>query len=92
MPEVRILTTAYDYFILAVTVAPFITGLAARYATADYQLWVTLHVLFGELLMILAPFTKLSHIVLFFMSRAQLGMDYGIKRGGRNPRSKGLAW
>ena len=92
LAEVRILTTAYDYFILVVTALPFITGLAARYAVEDYQMWVTLHVLFGELLMILAPFTKLSHIVLFFMSRAQLGMDYGIKRGGRNPRSKGIAW
>ena len=30
LPEVRILTTAYDYFILALSVAPFITGLLAR--------------------------------------------------------------
>ena len=36
----------------------------------------------GELFLILAPFTKLSHIVLYFMSRAQLGMDFAIKRGG----------
>ncbi len=28
------------------------------------------------------PFTKLSHVFLFFASRAQLGMDFGIKRGG----------
>ena len=40
------------------------------------------HVLTGELFLILAPFTKLSHIALFFMSRAQIGMDYAIKRGG----------
>ena len=32
--------------------------------------------------LILAPFTKLSHIVLYFMSRGQLGMDFAIKRGG----------
>jgi hypothetical protein len=32
----------------------------------------------------------LSHVVLFFMSRGQLGMDYGIKRGGM--KGKGLAW
>jgi len=27
---------------------------------------------------------------LFFASRAQLGMDYGIKRGGA--KGKGMAW
>jgi hypothetical protein len=54
----------------------------ARYAVGDYETWLLIHILCGELLLILAPFTKLSHIILFFMSRAQLGMDYGIKRGG----------
>jgi len=39
-------------------------------------------VLTGEAFLILAPFTKLSHIALYFMSRGQLGMDYAIKRGG----------
>ena len=82
LPEVRIMTTAYDYFILFLAVAPFITGLLARYQTGDDPFWLAIHILCGELFLILAPFTKLSHIVLFFMSRAQLGMDFGIKRGG----------
>jgi len=34
--------------------------------------------------------TKLSHIILFFMSRAQLGMDFGIKRGGM--KGGGATW
>ena len=92
LPEVRILTTVYDYFILLVSALPFFTGLMARYAVGDYSTWLLLHIFCGELLLILAPFTKLSHIVLFFMSRAQLGMDYGIKRGGMKPHSKGMAW
>jgi len=42
-------------------------------------------------MLIAVPFTKLSHFVLFFMSRGQIGMDFGIKRGGmKNP--KGFAW
>ena len=36
LPEVRILTTAYDYFILFISAAPFITGLIARYQVGDY--------------------------------------------------------
>ena len=90
LPEVRILTTAYDYFILALSVAPFITGLLARYEVGNYSFWLTVHILCGEALLIAIPFTKLSHIVLFFASRAQLGMDYGIKRGGM--KGKGMAW
>ncbi len=91
LTEVRILTTAYDWFILAVSVAPFLTGFMARLQVGDYQLWLTMHILTGELLLILIPFTKLSHIVLFFMSRGQLGMDYNIKRGGMK-RTAGFPW
>jgi len=90
LPEVRILTTSYDYFILLISVAPFITGLLARYTLGNYTFWLTVHILCGEVLMIAIPFTKLSHIVLFFASRAQLGMDYAIKRGGM--KGKGMAW
>jgi nitrate reductase gamma subunit len=90
LPEVRILTTSYDYLILLISVAPFITGLLARYEVGNYAFWLTLHILCGEVLLIAIPFTKLSHVVLFFASRAQLGMDYAIKRGGM--KGKGMAW
>jgi nitrate reductase gamma subunit len=90
LPEVRILTTVYDYFILLIATAPFITGLIARYQVGDYTFWLTVHIFCGEVLLIAIPFTKLSHIALFFASRAQLGMDYGIKRGGM--KGKGMAW
>jgi len=90
LPEVRIITTAYDYLMLAVAVAPFFTGLMAHYQLGNYQLWLILHILSGEIMLMAIPFTKLSHFVGFFLSRAQLGMDYGIKRGGM--KSKGLVW
>jgi nitrate reductase gamma subunit len=90
LPEVRILTTSYDYLILFISVAPFITGLLARYEVGNYAFWLTLHILCGEVLLLAIPFTKLSHIALFFASRAQLGMDYAIKRGGM--KGKGMAW
>ncbi len=82
LPEVRILTTWNDYMILALSMAPFVTGLAARYQVGDYGFWLNMHILCGEILLIAIPFTKLSHVFLFFASRAQLGMDFGIKRGG----------
>lgn len=90
LPEVRILTTWSDYLIVLVSVIPFITGLIARYELGSYSFWLTAHILCGELFLILVPFTRLSHIVLFFASRAQLGMDFGIKRGGM--KGTGMAW
>ena len=81
-PALRQLNSSADWLILILTILPFATGLMARLDTTAYQSWMVLHVLSGELFLILAPFTKLSHIVLFFMSRAQIGMDFAIKRGG----------
>ena len=81
-PVLRQLNTMQDWLILLLTFLPFFTGFVARLDAGAYDFWLTLHILTGDLFLILAPFTKLSHIVLFFMSRAQLGMDYAIKRGG----------
>jgi len=82
LPEVRIMTTAYDYVVLAITVIPFVTGFLAAHNIGDYQFWVITHIIAGEIMLVAIPFTKLSHFVLFFCTRAQLGVDYGIKRGG----------
>ncbi len=90
LSEVRILTTIYDFVVLAIAVAPFVTGFIAHYIASDYKFWLIVHIICGEIMLIAIPFTKLSHFVLFFMSRAQLGMDYGIKRGGM--KGKGFAW
>ena len=90
LPEVRIITSAYDYLLIAIAVAPFVTGLIARYAFVNSQPWLIVHVLCGEIFLVAIPLTKLSHFVLFFATRAQLGMDYGIKRGGM--KVKGISW
>lgn len=81
-PEVRILTNKSDWLIIALVVIPFVSGLAARMLVGSSG-WLLIHLLSGNLFLILAPFTKLSHIVLYFASRWQIGADYAIKRGGR---------
>jgi nitrate reductase gamma subunit len=90
LPEVRILTKAYDLLLLAIAVAPFFTGFCAYHQIGNYDAWLIAHILSGELMLVAVPLTKLSHFILFFLSRIQLGMDFGIKRGGM--KNKGLAW
>lgn len=91
LPQDRILTTFNDYFILAIAVAPFVTGLLARFQAPGHETWLLAHIISGHIWLLAIPFTKLCHAVLFFCTRAQLGMDYGIKRGGMKGK-KGFAW
>jgi len=87
LPEVRIVTDAKDWFVLIVSIAPFITGYMVVNQLGDYNFWLTTHIISGLAWIALLPFTKLFHVVGFFWSRAQLGMDFGIKRGGMKYKS-----
>jgi len=79
-PEVRILTTAWDYFLLLLTLAPFATGFLAYHQWGDYDLIMVLHLLSAEVLLVVIPFSKLAHVVLFFFSRFFIGSEMGARR------------
>jgi len=80
--EVRILSSAWDYFLLVLTSAPFVTGFLAYHQVGPYKLTLILHILLSEILLIVIPFSKLGHIILFFFSRAFFGFEMG-RRGAR---------
>lgn len=82
-PEVRILTSPWDYTLLVLTLLPFLTGFLAYHQAGPYNLLLVLHILFAEVLLIIIPFSKLGHIVLFFFSRAFIGFEMGARRGAR---------
>ena len=81
-PEVRIITTIGDYLLLALVVAIFISGYMA-YVGLNYKNLLIFHILLGELLIILIPFTRLGHMILFFFTRAIIGVEFGARRGAR---------
>ena len=82
--EVRILTGAWDYILLGLTALPFLTGFLAYHQFGPYEPMMTAHIIAGELLLILIPFTKLGHMVLFFFTRAFIGFEMGSRRGARS--------
>lgn len=90
LPHVRILTGFQDILVLVIAAAPFITGFIAYHQIGDGQFWTLIHIIAGEIMLIAIPLTKLSHVVHFFCSRIQLGIDFGVKRGGM--KSAGLNW
>jgi hypothetical protein len=82
--EVRILTSSWDYILLFLTTLPFITGLFAYHQWGPYETVLILHILSAQVLLILIPFTKLSHMILFFFTRAFIGFEMGGRRGARS--------
>lgn len=88
--HVRVLTRPHDILVMLITVAPFITGFFAYHQVSESSFWTLAHILSGEVLLVAIPVTKLSHVVLFFCSRAQIGIDFGVKRGGM--KSGGMTW
>ena len=82
--EVRIITEPWDYALLALTALPFLTGFLAYHQFGPYELMMILHLLTAEIVLILIPFTKLAHMILFFFSRAFIGFEMGGRRGARS--------
>ena len=79
-PEVRFVTFANDYVILAISFLPFITGFFAYHQwLLPNKTMVILHMLFGESMLIAIPFTRLGHMFYFFLTRAYMGSDHGFR-------------
>jgi nitrate reductase gamma subunit len=83
IPRVKSISTPYDYLLLFITAAPFITGFYAYHQYFDYKTVITLHILAGEIMLIVMPFTKLGHMVFFFFIRILIGNEYSFGKGKR---------
>jgi nitrate reductase gamma subunit len=83
MRRLRAISSPYDFFVLLVTAAPFVTGFLAYHQWFDYRTVMLLHMLSGELMLILIPFTRLGHALFFFLYRFYLGSEYSFGQGKR---------
>lgn len=79
-PEVKFVTFASDYVILAIVAAPFITGFLAYHQWLGYKFWLILHILAGEVMLVAIPFTRLAHMIYSPFTRAYLGSEFGSVR------------
>ncbi len=79
-PVTRLLSDFSDYLVWFVTILPLITGyLAFHRVGLSGPMMIALHILSVELLMVLFPFTKLSHAFTLWMARWYNGAIAGRK-------------
>ena len=75
--EVKYVTSASDYVLLAMVAAPFFTGFIAYHQWFYYQLFFILHIVTGEIMLMAIPFTRLSHMIFSPFTRAYMGSEFG---------------
>lgn len=83
-PVIRFVTSPSDYVLLAIALAPFITGFLAYHHLLPYRQMSMLHMLTGELMLIVVPFTRLAHMLYFVFTRAYMGSEFGAVRNAKD--------
>lgn len=83
-PEVRYLTSASDYLILAAVAAPFISGIWAYHQWPAFEAATLIHMISGEIMLMIIPFTKLNHMLFFPFTRGYIGSEFGSVRHAKD--------
>jgi nitrate reductase gamma subunit len=83
-PTVRFVTSASDYVLVVLVLAPFATGLMAYYQLFDYQTIVIIHMWTGAIWLAMIPFTRIAHMLFFPLTRAYMGNEFGFVRGTKD--------
>jgi nitrate reductase gamma subunit len=84
VPEVKFLTGAMDYVLILLVLLPFLTGFLAYHQWIAYR-WITvIHILSGELMLIIIPFSRFSHMLTAPLTRAYMGSEFGHVRQARD--------
>jgi len=89
----RLVSQPSDYLLLVAVLIPFISGFLASHPGVNPLSWdvmILAHILSGELLFVLTPFTKLAHVVLFFFDRIS-AVHWQLRPGAGDKVAEALA-
>jgi nitrate reductase gamma subunit len=84
LPEVKFLTSPSDFVILAIVAAPFITGFWTYHQWIGYKAIGIAHMVSGEIMLAVIPFTRLSHMLFFPFTRGYIGSEFGAIRKAKD--------
>jgi nitrate reductase gamma subunit len=83
-PTVRFVSSAGDFILVILVLAPFVTGLMAYYQLFNYNITIIIHMWSGALWMAMIPFTRIAHMLYFPLTRAYMGSEFGFVRNARD--------
>ncbi len=81
--RVRSITSINDFFILFIVATPFLTGFYLSHFSAGYNIIIILHIVSAEFLIAAIPFTKLVHMIYFFINRFFVENEYSFTDSSR---------
>jgi nitrate reductase gamma subunit len=84
VPDVKFLTSPTDFVLIAVVLLPFLTGFFAYHQFFAYRWVMIVHILCGELMLIMIPFSRFSHMMFAPFTRAYTGSEFGNVRHARD--------
>jgi len=80
-PTVNFITFSPDVIFIAICFLTFFTGFLAYHQwLLPYNIMLYLHILFGEIMLISIPLTRLTHMFYFFLTRAWMGSQFALWR------------
>ena len=77
VPEVKQVSRPGDIVLLIIILLIFLSGFLAFHQWGPYRPILILHVILSEILLVTLPFSRLSHMLFFYFSRAYMGAEYG---------------
>jgi nitrate reductase gamma subunit len=83
-PDVRFLTSVKDHLLILMVLLPFVTGFLAYHQVFLYEWMVIAHVLSGEFLLVIIPFSRFSHMITAPLTRAYTGSEFGNVRHAKD--------
>lgn len=83
-PDVKFLTSPTDFLLISVVLLPFLTGFLAYHQLFAYRWVMIIHILCGELMLIMIPFSRFSHMMFAPFTRAYIGSEFGNVRHAKD--------
>lgn len=77
VPEVRQVSQLSDFLLIVVIFLSFLTGFLAFHQMGPYRPMLITHILSGEILIVIIPFSRLFHMIIYPFSRYYMGEDFG---------------
>ena len=82
--EVRFVTDWTDYLLLAIVAAPFVTGFLSYHQLIAVNWMMIVHIVAGEIMLAVIPFTRLVHMIFAPLTRAYMGSEFGKVRHAKD--------